>query len=195
MGVVAAIVAIGSAIYSASEGQKQADRTKKAAKKTERQYEQAADKQERLDTISARRERLSAIRETRIKRASMEARGEALGVSGSSGVLGGVSSLESQLGSNIAFSETTAAFGQSIGQNMLNASRIQTQNTIDAAQSSANIGMAKAVGSIAGSMADYSALGGATNTNPGMGSSFTDNIVNDNSGSFASQLPSNTYRY
>jgi hypothetical protein len=183
--VIAAVVSIGTAIYSVAEGQKAADRQKKAARAAQRERESAAQKQERLESIQARRDRLQAIRESRIKRASLVAQGEGMGVSGSSGVSGGISSLGSQLGSNIAFSETTAAFGQSIGQNMLQASRIETQSAIDMAQSQADINMVNTIGSIASK--GLSNVASTLNPNPGL-----DAFKNSSGGytSFASQLPS-----
>ena len=168
MGVTAAVVAVGSAVAGAKVANDAETKQRKAAKAAQAEREEAADKQDRLGEISARRERLSAIRESRIKQASLKSQAEGLGVSGSSGVLGGVSSLGSQLGSNIAFSETTAAFGKSIGGDLLQASQIESNAAVDMAKSQSDIAMIGAVGSIAGQFADYSSLGETFNTNPGI---------------------------
>ena len=59
--------------------------------------------QRRQDQIRQRRERIQRIREARIRRAQIENNAAASGAQGSSGAIGGASSISSQLGGEISF--------------------------------------------------------------------------------------------
>lgn len=68
--------------------------------------EKAKEQQEGMEEYAGRRERIKAVREARIKRAMVEAAGANTGVSNSSGVVGGTSSISSQLASNLSYMNT-----------------------------------------------------------------------------------------
>lgn len=89
----------------------------------------AARNQRKLQTLQRNRERRRAFREAQLARSRALVQAAAGGVSQSTGVLGGVSSLSSQLGANLGFStqgqglsnnisraNQSAANAQSIGQ-------------------------------------------------------------------------------
>lgn len=79
--------------------------SKKAAKAGEKQ----AALQKKQQEVQAGRSRRAAFREEQIKRAQTLARAEAVGAAQGSGVSGGVSSLQSQLGSGLGYAGTQTA--------------------------------------------------------------------------------------
>ena len=97
-------------------------------RKARSEQRQAASEQKAMNAADAMRERQRQIREERIARARVEHTSSASGVSGSSGEVGALSSLATQLSSNI---------GANIG-------RIQATNTISDLEQSAADAMNRA---------------------------------------------------
>ena len=106
-GVAAAVTVVGTAasIYSS---QKQASAQKKQI-----------EAQRRMADIENARQRREAVRQARIARASVISQGEAQGVSGSTGIAGGVAGVQQQMGYNLSFLDQmqdantqAAVFGQ-----------------------------------------------------------------------------------
>ena len=75
----------------------------RARRKARRQELRAARAQDRINRLREQGEKTQAIREGRIQRGRVLAAGETAGVAGSSAVLGGAASAQSQLGSNLGF--------------------------------------------------------------------------------------------
>jgi len=75
---------------------------------------EAAQQENNLASLENRKARIKAVREARMARAQTIAQGEASGALGSSGIAGGTSSIQSQLGSNIGFANQREAFSQNI---------------------------------------------------------------------------------
>tara|TARA_R100000951_G_C2626589_1_gene176212 strand:- start:358 stop:876 length:519 start_codon:yes stop_codon:yes gene_type:complete len=94
-----AIVAAVGAVVSAGATVVSAGHQKKAAKAQQR----AADLEQRRQKLARARERSRGIREARIAAAQATQAGANQGVSGSSGVAGGVGSIISQGNANISF--------------------------------------------------------------------------------------------
>jgi hypothetical protein len=68
--------------------------------------------QEAAQQEQRRRQNIQALREAQIKRAMLQQQSVSAGTLGSSGYLGGMSSIQSQLGSNIGFGNTMTQLGQ-----------------------------------------------------------------------------------
>lgn len=73
------------------------------SKKAAASQEKAIEEQRKQESIRAARERAKTVREMRIKRAAIQAGAVNMGVGGSSGELGGVSSVQSQAASQVGF--------------------------------------------------------------------------------------------
>lgn len=106
-GVAVAVTVVGTAasIYSS---QQQASAQKKQI-----------EAQRRMADIENARQRREAVRQARIARASVISQGEAQGVSGSTGIAGGVAGIQQQMGYNLSFLDQmqdantqAAVFGQ-----------------------------------------------------------------------------------
>ena len=130
-----AISAIGTGVGIAQQS-KAAEAQKEAAKQ-----------ENNLASLENRKARIKAVREARIARAQTIAQGEAAGALNSSGVAGGTSSIQSQLGSNIGFANQQEAFSKNI-------TGLQNQAII--AQNKAST--AGAIGNLAGSI--FTQMGG-----------------------------------
>ena len=103
---ISAGATVAGTVMSAQAASDQADAQKSA--------QQA---QQRASEFQAQRERIKAVREARIQRASMEAGAVASGVGmGSSGVVGAASSMASQLGANIGAQNVQMGFAQMASQ-------------------------------------------------------------------------------
>lgn len=114
-------------------------------KKASEAQEKTRDTQQAQQELQARRERLKMIREQRIKAAQIEAVGANVGAGSSSGVAGGVSSTQSQLGSNI----------QNLNANMALSSQI-TGYQQDAANAQSTSNLYGTIGGVAGNIfSDY----------------------------------------
>lgn len=72
-------------------------------RKAARSSRRAALARDRINALKEQKALTQSVREGRIKRAAVEAIGETTGAAGSSGVLGGMSSIQSQLGSNLGY--------------------------------------------------------------------------------------------
>lgn len=104
--------------------------------------QQKAQKQlQRQAALKAARERIQQIRQARIKAAQIEQQGEGAGVSASSGVQGGVGSVQSQLGSNLNFMDVTQIYGNKATNYLADAAKANSlANTISAVGSLAYSG-------------------------------------------------------
>lgn len=113
-----------------------------------RRAKEAANKQQAMQEIEAGKARQAAVREARSKRAQIASQGQAAGVEGSSGLGGAMSSLNSQLGSNLAFQNTQTMFSQDMAN---------IQSDIFDAQN--NIAMGGAIGGlVTSSLGAYGSL-------------------------------------
>jgi hypothetical protein len=99
-------VAIGLAIGALGATAYSVDQSNKAAK----QQREAARIESNRQEIQSARERQQAVREFRMKQAGMLNTGYQTGVSGSSGLAGGLGSLGTQLGGNLSNQTTMSAF-------------------------------------------------------------------------------------
>jgi len=108
---VAAAIAVAGLVLSAVGTFQSAKAQKKAAKK-----------QDKLNALQAQRERRQSIREARIQRAQVLNSGVQVGAGDSSSVAGGISSVASQLGSNLGFSNQTEKLGKAINKDLRSAS-------------------------------------------------------------------------
>jgi len=98
MAIVAAVTAAVGTAASIQQSNKAA-----------RAGRQAAAVQKQQQQAQAARSRRSALREAQIKRAQALVRSQAVGGAGGSGVAGGLSSLNSQLGSGLGFAGASTA--------------------------------------------------------------------------------------
>lgn len=113
MGLEAATIGLISAGATVVSTIMQAD----AAKDQARASRQAQDAAQRKSEFEAQRERIRAVREARIQKATMETGAGAAGVGmGSSGVVGAASSMASQLGANIGAQNVQMGFAQMASQ-------------------------------------------------------------------------------
>lgn len=85
----------------------------------------AAKMQQAMENRKAQRSQLQALRESQIQRAMIQQRSAVGGSVDSSGFSGAMSSIGSQLGSNIGFSREMTSFGQGISNLQQQASRSQ----------------------------------------------------------------------
>lgn len=92
MGIVAAVTAVAGTAASVLSSQQQASAQKKQI-----------EAQRRMADIENARQRREAVRQARIARASVVAQGETQGVSGSTGVAGGVAGIQGQEAYNLSF--------------------------------------------------------------------------------------------
>jgi hypothetical protein len=128
-----AIPAISLAITAAS-----AYASHKSRQRSAKFQKEQAEQSNMLADVENRRNRVKAIREARIKRAQIVAQGESVGAQLSSGVAGGVSSVASQLGSNIGFQNYQTGVSKNIAG--IGNQAIQSQNRGDLYQSIGGIG-------------------------------------------------------
>lgn len=104
-GTIAAVTSVVGTAASISQ-------SKKAQKAGERQA--AAQRQQQQ--VQAARSRRSAFREAQLKRAQAQARSQALNASQGSGAAGGLSSLQSQLGSGLGYASQQTALSGLVSQ-------------------------------------------------------------------------------
>lgn len=116
--VLPVISAIGS-VAAAGAGIASVVASNKAVK-AQTQASNAAQRQQELQTSASRR---AAIREMQIKRAQTVASAQAAGVVGGSGVSGGLSSLGSQVGSNLGYSSQMSGLSRDISMYNMNAQK------------------------------------------------------------------------
>ena len=97
------IVMAAAAVVGAVSSVRSANAQKKAG--------QASQRQQEVQSSASRR---AAIREMQIKRAQTLAGSQAAGVSGGSGIAGGLSSLSSQVGANLGYSSQMSGLSKEI---------------------------------------------------------------------------------
>lgn len=102
MGDPVSIALTVASIGAGAAQQRQQRQAVSAQKEAQKTAQRSAD-------VRAQRERIRQVREARIRQAQVTAAGFASGAPGSSGVQGGISSLGSQLGSNIGALNTQQA--------------------------------------------------------------------------------------
>jgi len=73
---------------------------------------QAIEAQRKSADVKAYRERVRAIREARVRRATVQAQASQGGVAQSSGAMGAVSSVSAQLGSNLSFVDRVQGYSR-----------------------------------------------------------------------------------
>ena len=98
----------------------------KAAEALELQAEiqrQALEEQKKMNTLKASRDRREAFREARAAQGSAIQAGAATGTMGSSGLMGGVSSIGAQLGSNVSFLDEMQTMASNISDFNMEAAR------------------------------------------------------------------------
>jgi hypothetical protein len=137
MAYVAIAVATVSTVYSIDQSQKAAKAQKEASRK-----------QQAMQQLEASKNRQAAVKESRARRAQLQAQASDQGVVGSSGLGGAVSSSVANLGSNISFQNTQTAFNQSIASSQE-----------DALQAQANAQMGGQIAGFASSFIDPTQLG------------------------------------
>lgn len=98
--IVLAGIAVAGAAYSGYSSYKQAKAQKKASKV-----------EQKMANEQAARSRREEIRRARIARAQSINYGEQVGAGGSSGLLGGIGGIGSQMGSNVGYSLYTQGLG------------------------------------------------------------------------------------
>jgi hypothetical protein len=132
--ITAGAAVVGTVMsYSASRDQSKAQKKSMQA-------------QERASSVEEARKRTQATREARIKRAMIESSAGNQQVGGS-GLAGGTSSLSSQFGENIGYSNTMQGFGA-----------IASAANQRAADAGASASMWQGIGSLAGSMTNWQSI-------------------------------------
>jgi hypothetical protein len=144
------IVSAFSALMQHREVQKQAQAQDRIAKEQQKQQ----DIQQRISDVKASRERANLVRQQRIARASMVARGEATGGAGGSALMGGAGSLTSRTANEIGFNQMSQDAGRQV---YASNARISQQN-VNIANSQANSALWGAVGGVGSSV--FSDAGG-----------------------------------
>lgn len=116
IGLVVAAVGAASSIYGQVESSRQASK----AAKSQKEAQEVSAAQQRVEQAEQRRQQ---VRQERIKRAQIEQASANTGVSGSSGELGSVSALGTNMGNNLAISSgRTVAANAITGLNQATAS-------------------------------------------------------------------------
>lgn len=103
IGAVAAVIGTAGSIYFGVKSAQSAKEAQKAERKRLRSQQ--------------RRQRRQAEREARIRRATVVNAGSQLGATGGSALAGGLASLESQVGTNLAFGNVQSNLANSISRN------------------------------------------------------------------------------
>lgn len=127
--VVGAVVGVAGAVQ-ASEAQADA---RKEAKKSAAAQQKASYEQKALQSQQAAQERRQQIREERVKRAKVLQASENTGVGVSSGALGSVGGLSTQLSTNLGFNQ-----GQIAGANRISGYNQQASDFMSASQNKIN---------------------------------------------------------
>ena len=135
---------------------------KKSARAAEQQAElqrQALEEQRKMNTLKAARDRREAFREARAAQGSAIQAGAATGTMGSSGLMGGVSSIGAQLGSNVSFLDEMQGYADQASVFNIEAARqgsLAAKYQAKAASSRSQMG---AIGSLVGAGIGF-AVGG-----------------------------------
>ena len=107
-----ALAATGTAIYAGAYGIDQSIKSSKKAGDAARSARSATEIQIKQQKENAKQARRSAVRSSIIARSQGTVGAQASGAQSSSGFLGGMSSLSSQLGSNLGFSSMMSGLGE-----------------------------------------------------------------------------------
>lgn len=129
----------------------------------------AAKMQQAMENRKAQRSQLQALRESQIQRAMIQQRSAVGGSLDSSGFSGAMSSIGSQLGSNIGFSRELSAFGQGISDLQQQAARSQMISQLGF--QAASFGM-QGFGNLGGTTTSASAMSAGNNTSSLQASQF-----------------------
>ena len=149
-----AIGALAVSAASAASQYKQGQKAAKVQKEQSRIAQANAERERRMADIQNLRAQRSAIRMARQARAQIVSAGANLGTAGSSGVLGGASSVQAQLGSNLSDFTAQSQLQNEIFQGQKQQAVLQERLGSIQARSS----MWGAVGQVAGSV--FGATGG-----------------------------------
>lgn len=104
---------VGTAVVGAGvAGVANTVKSVKAAKSSAQAAQQAAQTQVRIQQQQVAQQRRQSIRRAIIARSQMRSRAQAAGLQGSSAAAGGISSLSSQLGTNLGFGGMLSGLGQ-----------------------------------------------------------------------------------
>lgn len=139
MAAISTIVAVASLTLTVA-GMQQQGQAAKAQKK-------ARNEEKARNTAQQMAERRQQVREERIKRARVMQASENTGTAGSSGELGAVSSIGTQLGANLGFNQSMIESGNRIGGYAQQAANAQSNASVF----NSLAGMSGSVGSIFGS--------------------------------------------
>ena len=107
-----ALAATGTAIYAGAYGIDQSIKSSKKAGAAARSARSATEVQIKQQKETAKQARRSAVRSSIIARSQGTVGAQASGTQSSSGFLGGMSSLTSQLGSNLGFGSMMSGLGE-----------------------------------------------------------------------------------
>jgi hypothetical protein len=142
----AGVIAAGTAIYGATAGVVSTVKSVKKAEAAAVSARQATEVQIVQQQQQATRQRRSAVRSSVIARAQAQQAAQTRGVGTSSGALGGLASLSSQLGSNLGYGSMMSG----LGQQFTALSGLSAQQSADSAKfgAIANIGFGLAKGAV-----------------------------------------------
>ena len=138
---------------------------RRAARAAERQAEfqrQALEEQRKMNNLQAARQRREAFREARAVQGSAIQAGAATGTMGSSGLMGGVSSIGAQLGSNVSFLDEMQARSDQASLFNIEAARqgsLAAKYQAQAASSRSSMG---AIGALVGAGISFAVPGGGS---------------------------------
>lgn len=158
IGLLAQIVGATSAVVGAVEGIKARNDAKDAAGRAAEEQRKARAEQAAGNAATAAAEKRQQIREERVRRARILQGAENTGVEGSSGEMGAIGSLSTQLGANLGFNLGAIQRAENIGvfnQNAANAGTDLQNAQINASNADSLFGIgaslfSKAGGSISG---------------------------------------------
>ena len=153
-----ALAATGTAIYAGAYGIDQSIKSSKKAGAAARSARSATEVQIKQQKETAKQARRSAVRSSIIARSQGTVGAQASGTQSSSGFLGGMSSLASQLGSNLGFGSMMSG----LGENYTALSGLAAQQSAESAMYSAKANLGFKVMNFAMQGAKMPSYGGGT---------------------------------
>ena len=153
-----ALAATGTAIYAGAYGIDQSIKSSKTAGAAARSARSATEVQIKQQKETAKQARRSAVRSSIIARSQGTVGAQASGTQSSSGFLGGMSSLTSQLGSNLGFGSMMSG----LGENYTALSGLAAQQSAESAMYSAKANLGFKVMNFAMQGAKMPSYGGGT---------------------------------
>ena len=153
-----ALAATGTAIYAGAYGIDQLIKSSKKAGAAARSARSATEVQIKQQKETAKQARRSAVRSSIIARSQGTVGAQASGTQSSSGFLGGMSSLASQLGSNLGFGSMMSG----LGENYTALSGLAAQQSAESAMYSAKANLGFKVMNFAMQGAKMPSYGGGT---------------------------------